>query len=166
MGSAALRSGPRGPARDSPSPARARRPCSCLTLAARTLDLRRVLVRVGGIDAKPVFRAVPAALCVLADDLPVVVAHAVEELCRRLASKAHGLERWLDRTITGQPLRESFLVVSIEHRLWLGEQAPDADRRHHLAVGEVVCDLPRRPAAVRGTVALLVGDAVGCLDDR
>src|SRR5207248_1660043 len=109
---------------------------------------------------------VPAALGVRADDAPIVFAHPLHQLRRRFAGKAHRLERWSDGTVGGQPLGESLLVIPVQDRLRLRQQAADAYRGHHLAVRQVMCDLAGRPLAVDAAVELLLGDAVERLHHR
>src|SRR5207302_8333992 len=75
-----------------------------------------------------------------------------------LPRPAHRLERRRDGPVRGQPFGERLLVISIYDGLGLGQEAPDADGGHHLAVREVVRDLPRGPVAIGGTVELIVGD--------
>ena len=58
------------------------------------------------------------------------------------------------------------LVVADDDRVVLGDQPPEPDVAVGLAVGEVVGDIPRGPAAVRrGPVELRVGDVRERVDD-
>src|SRR2546430_14368654 len=56
------------------------------------------------------------------------------------------------------PRSTLFPYTTLFRSLRFGEKAPDADRGHHLAVRQVVRDLPRRPAVAIAAVQLLVGD--------
>src|SRR5438309_4389340 len=129
-----------------------------LRLSARATDLVGVLVTVRGVDPQPILGSVTAALAMGPDDAPVSFRHAVEQLCAGLTGPAHRLEGGLDGPVTGQALGETLLVIAVEDRLRFGEKAPDADRGHHLAVRQVVRDLPRRPAVAIAAVQLLVSD--------
>src|SRR3990172_9316052 len=63
--------------------------------------------------------------------------------------------------------REGILVVPLDRRAVFREKQPQADRRCHLAVGEVVHDFAGRPApGTRARVELLRGNLQQRLGDR
>jgi hypothetical protein len=90
--------------------------------------------------------------------LPFLIAEPVENLCARLPRPAHGLDRGLDWPVPGESSRELGLVVAAEERIVLGDQPAQADRRHHLAVGQVMRNLPRRPFAASRPIELFFAD--------
>src|SRR5260370_12325195 len=98
------------------------------------------------------------------DDLPLILCHPLEQLRRCLARPSHRLEGGLDGRMGGQLAGESRLVIAEDHRLVLGQKAPDPDRRHHLAVREVMGGLPRGPLAARRAIELLIGDPLECVN--
>src|ERR1700682_3342918 len=119
-----------------------------------------MVMGVSGVNREPVLGGVWAALGVRARALPVLSCHPLEELRRRFARPTHGFERWLDGTVGGQLAGVSLLVVSVDDRLVLGQQAADPDRGLLLAVREVMRDLARRPLAAAGAIQLLGLDSL------
>src|SRR5204863_402425 len=138
----------------SPAPGptgRARGRGSARSLRERGLepgDLRRVPVRVFGIDLEPAFAVVAAALGMPAELPPVRLGHHVQELRRGLARGPERQQRRLDRArLVVEPPRPLRLVVSLDHRVGLGEELPQARRALRLAVRQVVDDLGGGPLA-------------------
>ena len=130
---------------------------------ARDEDLLGVLVGVGRVDARATCAPCSArcSVCVpsrshSASDMPI------EDLGGRSARGLERVERRFDRTVG---------VVQLvartrpgRSRRWPGARRRDEqaqpDRRRHLAVGQVVDDLARRPfARRRARIQLLVGRA-------
>jgi hypothetical protein len=73
----------------------------------------------------------------------------------------------MDRPIVVQAPRELGFVVAVNLRPVLRNQSTQTDRRRHLAVGQVMHDLARRPFPWRRMcVELLVGRADERLGDR
>src|SRR6202158_5052730 len=119
-----------------------------------------MVMGVSGVNREPVLGGVWPALGVRARALPVLICHPLEELRRRFARPTHGFERWLDGSVGGQLVGVSLLVISVDDRLVLGQQAADPDRGRHLAVREVMSDLARRPLAAGGAIQLLGLDSL------
>jgi hypothetical protein len=120
-------------------------------------------MRVVGVDLEPLQDAVAARLAVRPLSDPLLLGHPIENCGGRLSSRFEGVERRADRTIVMELSRELFLIVAANHRPVFSEQTPEADRRRHLAVGEVMDDLARGPFA-RRRPAIEVG--VGCSLER
>src|SRR4029079_5160523 len=112
---------------------------------ARAADLISVTVRVLRVDIQPDQDAVVARLRVRPPAGPLGLAQTLEQLPCRLARGGKGAHRRLDRPGVVESSGELFLVVADDHRLVLGDEAAKPNRGRHLAVGEVMHDLARRP---------------------
>ena len=76
------------------------------------------------------------------------------------ARGGQGVQGGFDGAVgVAQDAGEGLLVVAVDHRVVFGQQAPQANGRGHLAVGQVVDDLARRPL-VGFRVQLGVRDAL------
>ena len=108
-----------------------------------------MLVGVGRVDLEPPLNRVPPVFGVRPLAPPLFVGHAVENLRRRAARRLERLERGFDGPVVVQAAGEFVLVVAGDARSVDREQQPQAHRRCHLAVGEVMHHLARRPLAGR-----------------
>src|SRR5215510_13485490 len=120
-------------------------------------DLGGVDVGVGRVDLEPLLRGVGTRLAVDPGSPPVRLGHRVEELPRRRPRRLEGLEgRLHGAALIAEGAGVFLLVVALDERLVLDQQAAEADARDRLAVGEVVHYLASAPFAGSGApVALL-----------
>src|SRR5919106_5658475 len=123
-------------------------------------DLIRVVVGMVRIDLQPCLHAIGAALRVRPTPRPLPFVEPVEDLGRRLPRRGDRLDRRLDRALTvEEALRVILLVVALNRRRVLSDQATQPDRRRHLAVRHVMNYLPSRPLIrPRTRIELTVGD--------
>src|SRR5438105_7756395 len=128
--------------------------------STRTPDLRRVVVRMGGVNLQPLLEGVGPALGVSALPGPLLVGEGFQDLQVGLARPAHRLDRRLYRAVAGQPLRVLGFVVTGDLGVVLRKQLAQAARSPDLAVGEVMRDLARSPLVSGRAVELVVPDAV------
>src|ERR1700682_580509 len=155
-----------------PAAARARAPASTECVVAISgsssgaFDLGGMVMSVSGVNRQPFLGRVWAAFGVRGGALPVLFCHPLEQLGRGFSVPTHRLQRRLDGTVGSEHASKGRLVVAVYDRLVFGQQAPDPDRRHHLAVGEVVDDLARRPLATGRSIQLFGRDATQGLVDR
>src|SRR6266700_5497608 len=161
MGCAALPSGRGGQRRAGRGPERA--PfrewrwcwfCSCNT--STLLDLGRVAVAVRGINLEPLLDRIGSELVMRACSQPLVLAQAFEDLQRRFARPVHGFQRWTDGPVAREDAGVVLFVVALDLRLVLGDEYAQPDGSRHLAVRDVVHDLPWRPFAGDGGAVELV----------
>src|SRR5215210_2514271 len=101
------------------------------------------------VDAQPVLDRVRAALAVRAGPPPLLLAETAQDRRRRRSRGPKSSQRWLDRAIGIKIADERLLVIPEQSRRILRDQQPQPDGGGHLAVGQVVNDLPRAPFARR-----------------
>src|SRR6266851_4249279 len=173
MGYGAPRRGPPGrlpwPRRpwSAPSPSEpASSPSPSLLRAARALDLRGVVVAVGGVNRKPVLDRIRSAFAVRPGTMPIGLSEPVQDLGGGLAHIAHDLQGRCDRSVGRELHRKLGLVIALDDRALFNDEAAQPDSRCHLAVGQVVGDLARRPLVAGGAVELFVCNATERIHDR
>ena len=127
--------------------------------AAGAPDLRRVVVRMSGIDPEPVVDGVAARIGVLSAAYPLLGGQGLQQLQARGAHCCQDPERGCDGSVVVDSASVEILVVGDDHRLVLGDEPAQPDEAVGLTVGKVMGDVPGGPASVgRGPVQIRVGD--------
>src|SRR5687767_9426883 len=118
---------------------------------------------MNAVGVQPVLDRVGTALAVRAGPPPLLLAETAQDGGRRRPCRLESGQRWRNRTVGVEIAHERLLVVPEESRRVLRDQQSQPDSRGHLAVGQVVNDLPRAPLARRlARLQLRVGDSLQC----
>src|SRR5687768_5681372 len=99
------------------------------------------------IGMQPVLDRVGTALSVRAGPPPLLLAEAAQDRGRGRPCRLESGQRWRNRAVGVEVAHERLLVVPEEGWRVLRDQESQPDGRGHLAVGQVVNDLPWAPLA-------------------
>src|SRR5205807_781956 len=105
-----------------------------------------MVVRMRGVDFQPVSGRIGAAFGVRAFALPIFFGHPIEKLGGGGARGAESFQRRRDVSfVIVKSRRECFLIVTLDQRMILDQQASEAKRAGRFTVGEMMNDLSGAP---------------------
>src|SRR5512136_2104138 len=145
---------------DSPRAERADARSDSLRGGPGALDLFRVCVGVLGEHFQPLLRGEASGLAVDPLPRPVRIRHAFEDLRGGGADHAEQLQGRLRWPIVEEPAHVATHVERSNPRSVFRDETAQADGSQHLAVGEVVDDLPDGPFAGKPDVKVSVLQAL------